>query len=239
MINRIGYTNENLKAVVDTFIQMPRFLDNPEFADLSIHAKVLYAYLLDRLKLSLSSNWFDEESGQVYMYYKREEMQQKLKLTAKPVKKVVEELKAHNLMAEKVQGINLPNRIFLYAPAEDYSGADTPPNDTEGEQFPIGQGHSPPSDVEKIPPRTGNNSPSGHGETPTPDREILPPIKNESNKNEDRQNEDSKNEGRKTTTTTDPEKPRYVAPAGQAAAAEASPPTGIPVPLSTPLPVPF
>jgi len=82
MNNRIGYTSENLKAVVDKFYQMPRFLDTPDFSELSIHAKMLYVYLLDRLKLSLSSNWFDEENGQVYMYYKREEMQKVLKLTA-------------------------------------------------------------------------------------------------------------------------------------------------------------
>jgi hypothetical protein len=83
MNKRIGYTSENLKAVVDKFYQMPRFLDNAEFAGLSVYAKMLYIYLLDRLKLSLSSNWFDEESGQVYMYYKREDMQKALKLTSK------------------------------------------------------------------------------------------------------------------------------------------------------------
>ena len=249
MDNRIGYTSENLKAVVDKFYQMPRFLDSGEFENLSIYAKMLYVYLLDRLKLSLSSNWFDEENGQVYMYFKREDMQKALKLTSKTVKKVVDELKAHNLMAEKVQGINLPNRIFLYAPIEGNCNSprlaecetNAPPKIPttapvhEGENFPHGQGIYPPSGMEKFPPRTGNISTSGHGNIPMPEGEKFPPIKNESNKNEHNQNEAIKNEGIKTTTTVSkPEDSRNASPTG-AVVAEALPKTG----SNTPVDVPF
>ena len=248
MDNRIGYTSENLKAVVDKFYQMPRFLDSIEFENLSIYAKMLYVYLLDRLKLSLSSNWFDEENGQVYMYFKREDMQKSLKLTSKTVKKVVDELKAHNLMAEKVQGINLPNRIFLYAPAERNHGLDgiadcgnTPPEIPtpkpihEGENFPHGQGENPPLGMEKFPPRTGNNSTSGHGNIPTPDKEKFPPIKNKSNKNEQNQNEVIQNEGIKTTATVlTPKSDSQNIPPARAVAAEALPPTGSHAPVDVP-----
>jgi hypothetical protein len=161
---------------------------------------MLYIYLLDRLKLSLSSNWFDEENNQVYMYFKREEMQKALKLTAKTVIKVVGELKAHNLMTEKVQGINLPNRIFLFAPIDTEADNDSAEDDD--------------SDMENLQSRTGNNSTSEHGNTPTPDMENFHPIKNESNKNKKIKNEDTKNEGKTTTTN---------APTDAKAAAEAAP----------------
>ncbi|MCL1842257.1 MAG: replication initiator protein A, partial [Defluviitaleaceae bacterium] len=221
------YTSENLKAVVDKFYQMPRFLDTSDFSELSIHAKMLYVYLLDRLKLSLSSNWFDEENGQVYMYYKREEMQKALKLTAKTVKKVVDELKSHDLMFEKVQGINLPNRIFLYAPLEENNAGEYTP-DVRSLHVRIpncshGQGNSPPPGRENFQPRTGKNSTSGHGIIPTPEGEIFPPIKNESNKNEKIQNENTENEGSKTTA----------APVPEAAAAD-PPEVATPAPLSAP-----
>jgi hypothetical protein len=201
MDNRIGYTSENLKAVVSQFYQMPRFLDTSDFLELSIHAKMLYVYLLDRLKLSLSSNWFDEENGQVYMYYKREEMQKVLKLTAKIVKKVVDELKSHCLMFEKTQGINLPNRIFLYAPMEENGAREYVPKEENSAKEFFGQGKIPLPGMENFPPRTGKNSMSGHGIIPTPEGEIFPSIKNESNKNQNIQNERSKNEGSKTTAT--------------------------------------
>jgi len=241
MDNRIGYTSENLKAVVDKFYQMPRFLDSPAFDDLSIHAKILYVYLLDRLKLSLSSNWFDEENEQVYMYYKREDMQKALKLTAKTVKKVVEELKSHGLMDEKVQGINLPNRIFLFAPAEDDNvdveiDVHSENIDTlEGENLPLGQGNSPTSDMEKFPSQTGKISTSGHGNIPTLDGEKFPPIKNKTIKNKNKKNENNKNEGSETTSTATP-----IAPIGAEEVAEAVTPTlGTHENVSLPVPVPF
>jgi len=112
---RMRYTRQAI--VISAFIQMPRFLYNGEFAGnrISNNARNLYALLLDRHKISIKNDWHDE-NGEVYIYFKREEMEQQLGISERTVSKVMQELKDLLLVEEKKQGLNKPNKIFLLSP---------------------------------------------------------------------------------------------------------------------------
>ena len=96
---------------------MPRFLTAGEFAGnkISNNARILYTLLLDRHRISVKNNWFDD-NGEVYIYFKREEMEHQLGLSERTIAKVVQELKDFFLVEEKQQGLNKPNKIYLLSP---------------------------------------------------------------------------------------------------------------------------
>lgn len=52
-----------------TFIKLPKCLvENECFIELSMDAKLLYAFFLDRVSLSIKNGWFDNQ-GRVFIYY--------------------------------------------------------------------------------------------------------------------------------------------------------------------------
>jgi|GEM_PF-1398502 len=112
---RMRYTRQAI--VTSAFLQMPRFLYTGEFAGnrISNNARSLYTLLLDRHKISIKNSWHDE-NGEVYIYFKREEMEQQLGISERTVSKVMQELKDLSLVEEKKQGLNKPNKIYLLSP---------------------------------------------------------------------------------------------------------------------------
>ena len=112
---RMRYTRQSI--VTSTFLQMPRFLTAGEFAGngISNNARFLYTLLLDRHRVSVKNGWFDE-NGEVYIYFKREEMETQLGVSERTVSKVMQELKDIALVEEKKQGLNKPNKIYLLIP---------------------------------------------------------------------------------------------------------------------------
>ena len=52
----------------------------------------------------------------MYIYFKREEMEDQLGLSERTVSKVLQELKTFFLVEEKQQGLNKPNKIYLLSP---------------------------------------------------------------------------------------------------------------------------
>jgi len=113
--SRVRYTRQSIAT--NTFLQMPRFIMVGEFAGnrISNNARILYTLLLDRHKISIKNGWHDE-NGDVYIYFKREEMEQQLGISERTVVKVIQELKTFSLVEEKKQGLNKPNKIYLLSP---------------------------------------------------------------------------------------------------------------------------
>jgi len=109
---RVRYTVNTVNS--NRFYQMPKFLFEDDFRDLSNDARVLYALMRDRHDLSLSNQWFNDEN-EVYIIFTRAEMESLLGRSERTVKKAVEQLKAMGLMEEQTQGLNRPNIIFLTA----------------------------------------------------------------------------------------------------------------------------
>jgi len=114
-LRRMKYTRQAI--VTNAFLQMPRFLCAGEFDGnrISNNARNLYTLLLDRHKVSIKNNWYDE-SSEVCIYFKREEMEQQLGISERTVTKVMQELKDLSLVEEKQQGLNKPNKIYLLSP---------------------------------------------------------------------------------------------------------------------------
>lgn len=112
MNNRIRYTLDEIQRNV--FYQMPKFLFEGEFENLSNDARVLYSLLRDRHDLSIRNKWVNE-SGEVYLIFSRENMCDMLKLSKKTVIKAMNDLKKFNLIEEKRLGQGKANHIYLLA----------------------------------------------------------------------------------------------------------------------------
>lgn len=96
-----------------SFIRIPRqLLLNPAFSGLSIHAKMLYAVLLDRMSLSLKNHWLDSQN-RVYIIYQVEEITQDLGYTKRKALDVLAELEAFGLVTRKRRGRGLPNYLYV------------------------------------------------------------------------------------------------------------------------------
>ena len=120
--SRVRYTRQSV--VNNVFYQLPRFLFSDEFAELSNDAKVLYSILRNRHELSLKNGWYDENED-VYLYFKREDMQNMLRLSIKPIIKAMNSLKAFGLLEEVKQGLGKPNKIYLLSVNQVF-GIETP-----------------------------------------------------------------------------------------------------------------
>ena len=68
---KIYKINETLEY---SFYQMPQELfDNEKYKKLSLEAKVIYSFLLNRMKLSKINHWINNQ-GEIYLIYTRKEI---------------------------------------------------------------------------------------------------------------------------------------------------------------------
>ncbi|MCR2044811.1 replication initiator protein A [Anaerosalibacter massiliensis] len=110
MKNRIRYTINDVNN--NRFYQMPKFLFEGEFKNLSNDARILYSLLRDRHELSMSNNWINEK-GEVYLIFTREDIAELLGCSQPTLRKAIKQLIGTGLMEEERQGANRPNRIYL------------------------------------------------------------------------------------------------------------------------------
>ena len=108
------------KLSYESFIQFPReLLNREEYKVLSPNAMLLYSILTDRLELSfkqIESNkkiQFYDAKGDMYVIFKREEIQEKMHIKRSALDTALAQLKECNLIKEKKQGKNMPNIIYL------------------------------------------------------------------------------------------------------------------------------
>ena len=108
------------KLSFESFIQFPReLLKREEYKVLSPNAMLLYSILTDRLELSfkqIESNkkiQFYDAKGDMYVIFKREEIQEKMHIKRAALDSAIAQLKECNLIKETKQGKNLPNIIYL------------------------------------------------------------------------------------------------------------------------------
>ena len=96
-----------------TYYQMPQELfDNEKYKYLSIEAKVIYSFLLNRMNLSRINHWTNN-CGEIYLIYTRKEIQSKLNLSYKPITRAFKELRDTELIKEEKQGFGKPNLIYI------------------------------------------------------------------------------------------------------------------------------
>lgn len=110
MNKRKRFTKQDV--VNNQFYQMPKFLFEGEFKDLTSDARVLYSLLRDRHSLSLVNGWLNEY-GEVYLIYTRENMADMVGCSLPTVRKAVSLLQDFDLIEDVRQGLNRPNLIYL------------------------------------------------------------------------------------------------------------------------------
>ncbi|MFI3255520.1 MAG: replication initiator protein A [Eubacteriales bacterium] len=96
-----------------SFFRLPKLLFSEErFKKLSTDAKVLYSFMLDRVALSIASNWRDKE-GRVYIIYTNEEAKINLGVSQRTITSVMKELRDEGLLERKRQGLGKPDLLFV------------------------------------------------------------------------------------------------------------------------------
>lgn len=96
------------------YFQIPKELyTNPKYkTTINNDAKVLYSLLLDRMELSRINKWVDDD-GTIFLMFKREELADMLGVCTTTVWRAFKQLKKVGLVAEKRQGLNRPNIIYI------------------------------------------------------------------------------------------------------------------------------
>ena len=111
------------QANLFSFYRLPKALfTSRRFEDVSVEAKVLYGFLLDRMGLSAKNGWKDEE-GRVYIIFTVEAIMEHLGCSNKKAVGLLRELdEKADLIERRRQGLGRPSLIyvknFIEAPEE-------------------------------------------------------------------------------------------------------------------------
>ena len=111
------------QANLFSFYRLPKALfTSRRFEDVSVEAKVLYGFLLDRMGLSAKNGWKDEE-GRVYIIFTVEAIMEHLGCSNKKAVGLLRELEEKaGLIERRRQGLGRPSLIyvknFIEAPEE-------------------------------------------------------------------------------------------------------------------------
>ena len=183
--------NSNLYKISEVtqhkYYQVPKELyTNPRYkTTINNDAKMLYAMLLDRMELSRTNGWI-EDDGTIFLIFKREDLSDMLGICSTTVWRAIKQLKEVGLIEEKRQGLNRSNLIYIgkidYSVPEEKEPennkdeiTDTLSNDTA----PILS-----SDIENLKNRTFTAERSGDLKNKCQDISKLKPNKTDNNKPE-------------------------------------------------------
>ena len=84
-----------------TFIKLPKCLVEDEgFVELSMDAKLLYAFFLDRVSLSIKNGWIDDQ-GRVFIYYSIKNICEDLNCGTQKACKLLDELEKLGALERK------------------------------------------------------------------------------------------------------------------------------------------
>ena len=101
----------------NVFYQFPKWLLEEEYKHLSIRAKIVYMLVFDRRTYSIKNNWYDK-NGDVYVYFTIEELMETLSCSRQTIINAKKELNDCGLIKEVYQGLNRPNRIYIFGSLE-------------------------------------------------------------------------------------------------------------------------
>ena len=94
-------------------MQMPRWLfSDPRYADMSLDAKVVYTFLLNRFQLSRRNGWVND-AGEVFVIFPRKALAKELRICEQRVTAAFRKLAELQLIWEKRCGRGDANQIYL------------------------------------------------------------------------------------------------------------------------------
>lgn len=106
------------------FFRLPKTLfSDARYKNVSPLAKLLYAFLLDRLCLSASNGkaWIDKD-GEIFVFFTIKELSQRCCCGHDKASRLLKELEQANLIRRVTQGQGRPNKIFVLPFVLDNSG---------------------------------------------------------------------------------------------------------------------
>lgn len=115
----------------ERYYKLPKTLfESPVYEDMRLDSKVSYAFLRDRLELSLKNNWVDDK-GRLYLIYSNTELMKILNCSKSTLLRIKKQLAEYGLMKEVQQSNSkngtLANKIYLGSlVADDYFNASVP-----------------------------------------------------------------------------------------------------------------
>lgn len=101
----------------ERYYKLPKILfDDEKYMDMKLEVKVAYSILKDRLELSLSRGWIDEE-GAVYLVFSNSKLMRLLGCSKSKLLSIKKTLKEYDLIDEVQQSSSekgrLANKIYL------------------------------------------------------------------------------------------------------------------------------
>ena len=95
------------------FYRIPKVLIVEDyFREMSTEAKLLYGLLLDRVSLSASSGWVDDQR-RVYIIYTIRSIMRDLHCGTRKAVKLLKELEAYGLIEKQIRGQGKPTLIYV------------------------------------------------------------------------------------------------------------------------------
>ena len=101
--------------------QIPAYMAYPRFLltmDMSETAKLAYILLLDRARLSMKNEGWEDEQGRVFIYYTIAELASASGKSEMTVKNALAALEHKNLISRKRHGAGLPSKIYVKVQTE-------------------------------------------------------------------------------------------------------------------------
>jgi len=101
--------------------QIPAYMAYPRFLltmDISETAKLVYVLLLDRARLSMKNERWEDEQGHVFIYYTIADLASASGKSEMTVKNALAALEQKNLISRKRQGAGLPSKIYVKVQTE-------------------------------------------------------------------------------------------------------------------------
>lgn len=96
---------------MERFYKLPQFLFSENYGKISNDAKLLYCFMLDRIKLSEMNGWYD--GGRCYIIFPRKEACGMLGIAKDKAAKLYTELEKVGLIEQKKQYLSRPTLIFV------------------------------------------------------------------------------------------------------------------------------
>lgn len=94
-------------------VRMPlRLFSDSRYADMSLDAKMAYAFILDRLPLSVRNGWVNVQ-GEAFVVFPRSALTGTLGIGERRVSAAFRQLVKKGLIREERRGLGNPNRIYL------------------------------------------------------------------------------------------------------------------------------
>ena len=102
---------------------IPLFFAYPKFLltlDVSETAKMIYMLLLDRARLSMQKDGWQDEHGRVFIHYTIQSLAKVIRKSEMTVKNALKTLEQQGLIYRQRQGAGMPSKIFVKVQTESY-----------------------------------------------------------------------------------------------------------------------